>query len=81
MSGNVWEWTRSLYGEYPYPTEETEREQREDLFAKGPRVLRGGAFLSNARGVRCAYRYAGGPDGWRHLVGFRVVVSPFFSER
>jgi formylglycine-generating enzyme required for sulfatase activity len=81
MSGNVWEWTRSLYGEYPYPTEETEREQREDLFAKGPRVLRGGAFYDYAYYVRCASRRSLDPAYRLYLMGFRVVVSPFFSER
>jgi formylglycine-generating enzyme required for sulfatase activity len=81
MAGNVWEWTRSLWGEYPYPTAAKERAQREDLSARGNRVLRGGAFYLNADFVRCAYRFYYGPDFRYFNLGFRVVVSPFFSEQ
>ena len=47
LSGNVLEWTRSLWGEYPYPTDENVQAQRENLDAGSDvaRVLRGGAFL------------------------------------
>jgi formylglycine-generating enzyme required for sulfatase activity len=44
MSGNVWEWTRSLWGPYPY-SEERERRKRENPARHDRRVLRGGAFL------------------------------------
>ena len=46
LSGNVLEWTRSLWGEYPYPSERIARNKREDLQAPAEesRVLRGGAF-------------------------------------
>jgi formylglycine-generating enzyme required for sulfatase activity len=81
MAGNVWEWTRSLRGEYPYPTEAKERAQREYLSARGDRVLRGGAFYVDASDVRCAYRNAYVPVYRYYHIGFRVVVSPFFSER
>jgi formylglycine-generating enzyme required for sulfatase activity len=81
MAGNVWEWTRSLGIEYPYPTEAKERAQGEDLSARGSRVLRGGAFNSYAHYVRCAYRDYLDPDYRFNFLGFRVVVSPFFSER
>jgi formylglycine-generating enzyme required for sulfatase activity len=82
LSGNVWEWTRSLWGEsfskpefrYPYDPEDG----REDLGA-GPavlRVLRGGAFSYGARFVRCASRYGGSP-GYRYGdFGFRLMASP-----
>jgi formylglycine-generating enzyme required for sulfatase activity len=83
MSGNVWEWTRSLWGEkvqepdfgYPYDP----GDGREDLEAGDEilRVLRGGSFFSSQWGVRCAARDWGRPDnrGWH--IGFRVVLSPF----
>ncbi len=81
MSGNVWEWTRSLYGDYPYPPEGPQRQAREDLATEGRRVLRGGAFRNYARGARCADRNHNGPDARYDSIGFRVVVSPSFSDR
>jgi formylglycine-generating enzyme required for sulfatase activity len=81
MSGNVWEWTRSLYGDDPYPGDAAGRARREDLGADGPRVLRGGAFNLNPDELRCAYRGNNRPGGRDGGVGFRVVVSPFLSER
>ncbi len=89
MSGNVWEWTRSLWekrgkGEekpdFGYPYDPADR-KRENLKA-GPdvlRVLRGGSFHDDQRNVRCAYRLRYHPplDLWYDL-GFRLVVaSPF----
>jgi formylglycine-generating enzyme required for sulfatase activity len=72
LSGNVLEWTRSLWEDYPYdPTD-----GREDPDAKGPRVLRGGAFDLNARIVRCADRGWFSPDYRDWDLGVRVVVSP-----
>jgi formylglycine-generating enzyme required for sulfatase activity len=83
MAGNVWEWTRSLWGEdwqepdsdYPYDSEDG----REDLEAgdDARRVLRGGAFNYDARLVRCAFRYLRRPHLRDDNYGFRVVVSPF----
>jgi formylglycine-generating enzyme required for sulfatase activity len=81
MSGNVWEWTRSLWGNYPYPEEGPKCRAREDLSVKGRRVLRGGSFNGSPRRVRCAARYHGGPDLRDDGFGFRVVVSPFSSGR
>jgi formylglycine-generating enzyme required for sulfatase activity len=44
--------------------------------------LRGGAFLNYPVWLRCAYRYYFRPDGRDgDRLGFRVVVSPFLSER
>jgi formylglycine-generating enzyme required for sulfatase activity len=74
MSGNVWEWTRSLYG-FDYPYDPNDR-RREDLTADNEqyRVLRGGAW-SDLRGVvRCAFRGRGRPDDRFVNVGFRVVL-------
>ncbi len=78
MSGNVWEWTRSLYGEYPYPKEGRGKSDRENLSVKSDqgRVLRGGSYYNEAGDVRFAYRDGFDPDLTELSVGFRVVVSP-----
>ncbi len=78
MAGNVWEWTRSLYDGYPYPTKGPVRAQREDLAASGAeaRVLRGGAFLDGARLVWCAVRNGDLPYYRYGFIGFRIVASP-----
>jgi iron(II)-dependent oxidoreductase len=62
MSGNVLEWSRSLWGDYPYPEEPALGDKREGLDNEGPRVLRGGAFGYNPRLARCAYRNYADPD-------------------
>lgn len=84
LGGNVWEWTRSLWGRnfklefgYPYGQEG----QREDLAAPDEvaRVMRGGAFYSISGFVRAACRFRHTPDDRLYFIGFRVVVSPFRS--
>jgi formylglycine-generating enzyme required for sulfatase activity len=78
MAGNMWEWTRSVYG--PYPAEDMD--SREDLRA-GPgkaRVLRGGACYSSSRYLRCACRHGCNPLYRAASFGFRVVFSPFLSQ-
>jgi len=62
MSGNMWEWTQSLWGgssevpdfQYPYRVDDG----RENLEAGDdvPRVLRGGSFFFDERLIRCACR-------------------------
>jgi len=74
MSGNVWEWTRSHYKDYPY-----QRDGREDLKAPDSvgRVLRGGSFVGDDRNARCASRNRYLPPYWNWYRGFRVAASPF----
>jgi formylglycine-generating enzyme required for sulfatase activity len=81
LSGNVWEWTRSLEGEYPYPDDPRKRAEREDLGAsvQMPRVLRGGSYFGGSRYMRCAARSWDVPDYWLVSIGFRVVRAPFSS--
>jgi len=66
MAGNVWQWTRSLWGPdvetprfgYPYdPEDDRENAESSDL-----RVLRGGSWSDLRWGVRCAYRGRSDPD-------------------
>jgi formylglycine-generating enzyme required for sulfatase activity len=86
LSGNVWEWTRSLWGKsfsepdfkYPYKIEDG----REDLTAGDGvlRVVRGGSFNAIGWNVRCACRSGYDPDYVNVNLGVRVaLVSPFFS--
>jgi len=70
MAGNVWEWTRSLKKSYPYDP----NDGREDLEAADARVVRGGAFYTDARHVRCACRLTADPVRWIRYDGFRVCV-------
>jgi formylglycine-generating enzyme required for sulfatase activity len=79
MSGNVWEWTRSLRGkEFEYPYNPEDGRENLDADREVRRVLRGGAFSNLHRLVRCAFRANDDPDFWNDSIGFRVVVSPFF---
>ena len=71
ISGNVWEWTRSLYMPYPYEPSDG----REDLKAQGHRVVRGGSFDDLETGLRAADRCDDFPSYQYNCVGFRVVVA------
>jgi formylglycine-generating enzyme required for sulfatase activity len=74
LCGNVWEWTRSQWGSYPYPSSVEERTRREDSSEAGMRTLRGGAFNYHGSLVRCAVRHHHSLlTAYRHI-GFRVVV-------
>jgi formylglycine-generating enzyme required for sulfatase activity len=82
MSGNVWEWTRSIWDEekykYPYQADDgRENMERDDKFS---RVLRGGSFFNFQFNVRCAFRDYGDPFDGYYFSGFRIVVSPFLSS-
>ena len=79
MSGNVWEWTRSVWGTYPYPTDEAGLALRESLEVREGvrRVRRGGAFFSSPRSARCAVRLGSGPYPHGGGMGCRVVLRPF----
>jgi len=80
-TGNVWEWTLSLWGKewdqpdfrYPYKV----GDEREDVKASDTvsRVLRGGSFNSDHGIARCAFRNRDAPNLIWDRNGFRVVVS------
>ncbi len=79
LAGNVWEWTRSLWGKgyepvFKYPYEPSP--EREDATASPEirRVLRGGAFHSQPENLRCAFRYGYSPNCRYDDVGFRCCV-------
>ncbi|MFZ4660145.1 MAG: SUMF1/EgtB/PvdO family nonheme iron enzyme [Caldilineaceae bacterium] len=70
MAGNVWEWTSSLYKNYPYKPDDG----REDPAAVDRRVVRGGSFDDLQFNVRSAARYLSDVANRNLVVGFRVVA-------
>jgi len=86
LSGNVWEWTRSLWGpqawesEFRYPYRFDDGRENLNAGADCRRVVRGGSFVNGDVNVRAAYR------GWNHPyhrnlgLGFRVVFSPSTTD-
>jgi formylglycine-generating enzyme required for sulfatase activity/energy-coupling factor transporter ATP-binding protein EcfA2 len=78
MSGNVWEWTRTIWDDkfkYPYKSDDG----RENIEIPANRYLRGGSFGSGSGIVRCAARSGNLPGYWNWDLGFRVGL--FFSSR
>lgn len=61
LSGNVWEWTSSLYQPYPY-REDDGREADTGSRTAVRRVLRGGSFDGTTGSLRAALRPRGNPD-------------------
>ncbi|HET7230175.1 MAG TPA: SUMF1/EgtB/PvdO family nonheme iron enzyme [Longimicrobium sp.] len=86
-AGNVWEWTRSLWGtndqnagfRYPYDP----GDGREDLDAPADvlRVLRGGCYHNPVRVIRTASRIGAAPHVSVPNMGFRVAVVPLTAFR
>ncbi len=74
MSGNVWEWTSSIYRPYPYSATDGSADSGAD--GESRRVLRGGSWYhSGSDLLRSAARYAVSPDYTDYVVGLRCVVS------
>jgi formylglycine-generating enzyme required for sulfatase activity len=82
LSGNVWEWTRSLWGrdvsepQYPYPYDPADGREDQDAGSSVFRVLCGGAFSARPGNIRCAARNRDLPNYGYGNLGFRVVVIP-----
>jgi len=83
MTGNVWEWTRSLWGKetnklgFEYPYQFNDSREDENANKSVLRILRGGSFLSDELEARCAFRGKDLPSFDFISIGFRVAVSPF----
>ena len=73
LSGNIWEWTSSIYKPYPYIPGD-DREMPEDAEAR--RVLRGGSWGSSQYSARAAARDGAHPSYRGNSLGFRVVRRP-----
>jgi formylglycine-generating enzyme required for sulfatase activity len=82
MSGNIWEWTITLWGPdkdtpafiYPY----VRHDGREDLTAGDDmyRIIRGGSYKDDMKAVRAACRDLDPPQYALSNLGFRVFVAP-----
>jgi formylglycine-generating enzyme required for sulfatase activity len=76
LVGYPWEWTSTLYREYPYDP----KDGREDLTAKGQRVIRGSSrrvLISPAESYRCAVRSGAQASGFdKTTASFRIVARP-----
>jgi formylglycine-generating enzyme required for sulfatase activity len=71
MTGNVWEWTLSLYDDYPYKRDDG----REDISANGMRVVRGGSwYFVSSNYLRAPYRDRSSPNVRNYLGGVRCVL-------
>ena len=80
MSGNIWEWTRSLYTK-SFPPQLTAKFETENFGNKESLVMRGGSYYQNQN--LCSARYWNYPHNYfLDYSGLRVAVSPFLpSER
>lgn len=70
MGGNVWEWTHSLYVNYPYVPDDGREEMKMISFVD--LVQRGGSFRLDASYTRCTFRFRIVPDLHFDDYGFRV---------
>ncbi len=74
MSGNVWEWTRSIFDQERFPYPYRVEGDREKLDAEGGRVLRGGSWYYNRVDARVSLRLRYNPFYSDYSIGFRAVA-------
>jgi formylglycine-generating enzyme required for sulfatase activity len=79
LSGNVWEWTRSIDKDYPYQSDDG-REDLDKIASSTWIIWRGGAYYNVTNSALCASRYGYYPYYVNDYLGFRVVSSPFFTS-
>jgi formylglycine-generating enzyme required for sulfatase activity len=82
MSGNVWEWTLTLWGtdrdvpEFVYPYRPNDGRDDKSAGDDFYRIIRGGSFKDGIQGVRSACRDLDPPHYSLNNLGFRVFVAP-----
>src|SRR5690606_8468760 len=76
LSGNVYDWTLSLYDQehspYPYRAEDG----RENISSNLRRVVRGGSWNLSSSIARAVYRDDDDPDDRGNSYGFRLCRPP-----
>lgn len=86
MSGSVWEWTRSVWGEdssepaFKYPYNKSDGREDLDSDKRKQRLLRGGSFVNDGYAARAAFRLRLNPYFRNDVVGVRLVLSPLPQE-
>jgi formylglycine-generating enzyme required for sulfatase activity len=81
MAGNVWEWTRSLWGkereelDFKYPYDPTDGRENLEAGDEVLRVVRGGSWGAYRDHASCARRERIVPYARSDYTGFRIVVS------
>ncbi len=79
--GNVWEWTRTLWGEtrdcssYQYPYNREDGRENMDASYYTYRILRGGSFGNYHNGARCSAKLRDRPNFSGIYYGFRVAAK------
>ena len=71
MIGNVWEWTQDIFEPYPGFEADMYQDYSQPLFGI-TKVLRGGAWTTQARMIRNTWRTYYGPDRNDVFAGFRT---------
>jgi formylglycine-generating enzyme required for sulfatase activity len=74
MSGNVWEWTSTLYEPYPYLATDGREDDTGDR-TDVRRVLRGGSFVNTSFDLRAPSRLGLAPNFVSEDFGFRCARS------
>ena len=70
MSGNLWEWCRDYYGDYPTDAQTNPTGPKEGKY----RVVRGGSYYSRATYCRVSTRSANTPESRLTHTGFRISM-------
>jgi formylglycine-generating enzyme required for sulfatase activity len=72
LSGNVWEWTSTLYQDYPYDADDGREVYTTD---NSLRVLRGGSFDNTKDFLRTTLRLRASSGYVDEIRGFRCALS------
>ena len=86
MSGNVWEWTVTLWGkdrekpDYVYPYVGDDGRENQSAGDGSFRIIRGGSFKDDMKGVRSACRDLDPPYYSLNNLGFRVFAAPVLEK-